>query len=320
MARAQGARAQMALAFETVYGTPPAAGAYWKMPFASSGLGSEQPLLANELLGFGRDPLPPSKDAITADGDVVVPIDARYLGVRLKALFGAPTTTGASVPYSHEFQSGAWSLPSFAIETGMPEVPKYGMCPGCKANSINWTMQRSGLVTATVNVIAQGEDKASSSSAGPLEQMAVQRFSAFNGSIKRSGSQLANIVSGQLTYSNNLDRVETIRSDGKIDGLDEAMAMLSGEITVRFADQTLLDQAVNGTSAEFEFGYEIDADTKFTLTAHAVYLPKPKQTIEGPAGIEATFSWQAAQTDAGGRMATATLINDVATYDNPSNP
>ena len=44
MARAQGARAQMALAFETVYGTAPASG-YTRVPFASTTLGSEQPLL-----------------------------------------------------------------------------------------------------------------------------------------------------------------------------------------------------------------------------------------------------------------------------------
>ena len=42
MARAHGARAQMALAFETVYGTPPASG-YRLMPFARTTLGAEQP-------------------------------------------------------------------------------------------------------------------------------------------------------------------------------------------------------------------------------------------------------------------------------------
>ena len=51
MARATGARAQMALAFETIYGTPPASG-YTRMPFAPGlTLGSEQPLLDSELLG-----------------------------------------------------------------------------------------------------------------------------------------------------------------------------------------------------------------------------------------------------------------------------
>src|SRR5690606_39839154 len=44
MARAQGARARMALAFETTYGTPPGSG-YTRMPFASATLGAEQPLL-----------------------------------------------------------------------------------------------------------------------------------------------------------------------------------------------------------------------------------------------------------------------------------
>ena len=120
MARAQGARALMALAFETTYGTPPASG-FTRMPFASTSLGAEQPLLNSELLGYGRDPLAPIKDAVTADGDVVVPLDAEAFGFWLKAAFGAPVTSGTT-PKTHTFQSGNWTLPSMAIETAMPEV------------------------------------------------------------------------------------------------------------------------------------------------------------------------------------------------------
>ena len=97
-----------------------------RVPFASTSLGAEQPLLNSELLGYGRDPLAPVKDAVTADGDVVVPIDAAAFGFWLKAAFGAPTTTGtAPGPFTHTFQSGSWTLPSMAIETAMPEVPRY---------------------------------------------------------------------------------------------------------------------------------------------------------------------------------------------------
>ena len=91
MARAQGARAQLALAFESTYGTPPVSG-FTKMPFISTSLGGEQPLLDNEVLGFGRDPITPARDAFDADGDVVIPLDVENLGFWLKACFGAPTT------------------------------------------------------------------------------------------------------------------------------------------------------------------------------------------------------------------------------------
>ena len=79
MARAYGANAQLLAAFETTYGTPPVSG-FPKMPFVSSTLGSEQGLIASDLLGYGRDPLAPIKDAMTADGDVAVPLDAEAFG------------------------------------------------------------------------------------------------------------------------------------------------------------------------------------------------------------------------------------------------
>ena len=63
--------------------------------------GSEQPLLNSELFGYGRDPLAPIKDAVTADGDVVVPIDAEAFGFWLKAAFGEPSTTGTGTGPIH---------------------------------------------------------------------------------------------------------------------------------------------------------------------------------------------------------------------------
>ena len=135
MARAQGARAQLAAAFETTYGTAPASG-FMQMPFASASLGAEQPLLASELLGYGRDPLAPIKDAVTADGDITVPIDAEAFGFWLKAAFGAPTTTGTT-NRTHTFKSGSWSLPSMAIEVAMPEIPRFAMYTGCVLDQLS---------------------------------------------------------------------------------------------------------------------------------------------------------------------------------------
>ena len=312
MARAQGARAQMALAFETVYGAPPAGG-FTKMPFASTTLGAEQPLLNSELLGYGRDPLAPIKDAVTADGDVVVPLDAEAFGFWLKAAFGAPTTTGTG-PWTHEFQSGAWVLPSLSIETGMPEVPRFAMYSGCVLDQLTWQMQRSGLLTATARLVAQGETVGTTTSAGTPAALELKRFGHFNGSIIRNSLALGNVVSADITYANNLDRIETIRSDGRIDGADPSIAALTGSIEVRFADSTLVTQAINGEACELEFGYALPSGESFTFTVHAVYLPRPRIEISGPQGVQATFDWQAARDSVVGRMCTATLVNDVEAY------
>ncbi len=313
MARAQGARALMALAFETTYGTPPAGG-FTRMPFASTSLGAEQPLLNSELLGYGRDPLAPIKDAVTADGDVVVPIDATTFGFWLKAAFGDPVTSGvAPGPFTHEFRSGAWDLPSLSIETAMPEVPRFAMYSGCMLDQLTWQMQRSGLLTATAKLVAQGETSATVSAAGAPAALDLKRFGHFNGQVARNGTTLGNVVSAEITYANNLDRIETIRSDGRIDGADPSIAALTGKIEVRFADSMLVDQALDGTACELEFGYALPSGESFTFTVHAVYLPRPRIEISGPQGVQASFDWQAAQ-DAMGRMCTATLVNDVETY------
>ena len=98
-----------------------------------------------------------------------------------------------------------------AVEIGMPEVPYFGVCTGVRADSMTFRMQRSGPANATIACVAQGEAKATVSGAGAPTEAVLERFNQFQGSIKRDGSALANVVSGEVTYSNNLDRIETIR-------------------------------------------------------------------------------------------------------------
>lgn len=417
MARAQGARSQLAAAFETVYGTVPGSG-FKRLPFATSSLGAEQPLLDNELLGYGRDPLAPVKDAITVDGELAVPIDAEAFGIWLKGAFGAPVSNGTAAAgsisfadnpdpgesitldgelwtfvsgtpagnetkigisasatitslvsdlnnsadpvisqavyskgtgdvleitfgasgtsgnhftlgashatpsgarlsgggYTHVFQSGGWSLPSLAVEIATPEVPRFAMYSGVVVDQITWDMARSGLLTASVQVVAQGEEVAASTQAGVPSDVPLTRFGHFNGAIKRDGAPIGNVVSTQVRYSNNLDRIETIRADGKIDGADPGIAAMTGTLEARFADRVLMDQARDGTPCELEFSYSLPTGESLTVTAQAVYLPRPRLPINGPQGIQASFDWQAARDAVLGRMATVTLVNNVASY------
>lgn len=415
MARAYGSSASLLLKRETAYGQKPA-GNFYKMPFTSCNLGSEQGLIDDPVLGFGRDPAQPLRDVINVDGDITVPVDPRYLGFWLTGLFGEPETetvkaegyivfaanpsngdtvtingtaftfvsgtpagnqieikstvmqtideavsvlnasvvgtvddatysrptgtqrlkivhdtagatgnaftlaaaaAGVSAPtlrgggILHMFESGAESLPSYSIEVGLPQIPAFFLNTGVVVNSIGFDFQRSGAATATVNVIAQGETRFGATQGETPQQLTFNRTSQFQGEIRHGGEKIGNLTGGTVTYTNNLERIETIRDDGKIDGADPTIAALTGSITVRFADTTLIDLASNGTPIDLEFVYTLAPGLSLTVTAHEVYLPKPKPPINGAGGIETSFDFQAAKNEAAGCMVTVKLLNDL---------
>lgn len=312
MPRQQGSRVQLALAYEASYGVAPASG-YRYLPFATGNLGAEQELLPSELLGYGRDPAAPLRDALNADGEIVIPMDVEALGFWLKALFGQPTTTGTT-PKTHTFQSGAATLPSMAIEMQMPEIPRFAMYTGVMADRFNWSMQRSGLLTATVGLVARNETLAGASAAGTPTGIALQRFSNFQGTVNRDGSLLGQLVSAEFTWSNNLDRIEVVRGDGLIDGADPGMASLTGRLQMRLADMTMINQAIAGTPSEIVASWSLGANASFTFTAHAVHLSRPRVPVQGPQGVQVTFDFTAARAASPARMATAVLVNTVTGY------
>jgi hypothetical protein len=65
---------------------------------------------------------------------------------------------------------------------------------------------------------------------------------------------------------------------------------------VRFADTALIDLAADRTPVDLEFAYTLLAQAKLVLTAHEVYLPKPKLAVEGPGGVQASFNFRARRT------------------------
>lgn len=310
MARAYGSSATLLLKRETAYGQA-ASGDYIRMPFNRCTLGSEQGLIDDPVLGQGRDPLAPLQDVINDEGEIVAPMDPRYLGIWLTGLFGDPATTdNLDGTFDHVFASGSDTLPSYSLEVGMGQVPAYFLHTGVVLNSIALEFQRSGAAAATINAVAQGEIRNNATQGGTPTSLDFSRISQFQGSITKVGQPVGNLTGGSLTYSNNLEKIETIRSDGMIDGADPTVAALTGRIDVRFADTTLIDAASGGTPVDLEFGYTIGTSS-VKFAAHEVYLPKPKLAVDGPGGVQASFDFQGAKNDAAGRMLTVTLVNDL---------
>jgi hypothetical protein len=126
---------------------------------------------------------------------------------------------------------------------------------GVRANTLKIQMQLSGLLNATIGLIAQGETKNAFSQAGALTNQSVQRFTQFSGQVAQNDAPLGHIVSAEFNYSNNLDKVEVIRTDGRIEDADPALVAVTGSIIVRFADAALLSQAQSALPTELKFSW-----------------------------------------------------------------
>jgi hypothetical protein len=114
----------------------------------------------------------------------------------------------------------------------------------------------------TSNRLRQRSTRAKPCSASSATNLTFNRISQFQGSIKRTGSPVGNPTGGSVSYSNNLEKIETIRDDGLIEGADPTIAALTGKVDVRFADTTLIDLAAGGTPVDLEFAYTLSAQAK----------------------------------------------------------
>lgn len=313
MGFAMGINAVMHAVEEVTYGVTPATN-FRRLPFVSSNMGEERPLIEDDQLGFGRQGLDPSYDVATNDGDIVVPVDLEAIGFWLKGFFGQPTVTGTG-PYTHVFQSGAAVLPSRSIEIGNPDVPSFSVHYGAVVNQMRIAMARSGMLNCTVSLIAQGETApvASSVAGVPVEQRGP-RFEQATGVIKRDGVTLGNIVSADISLSNSLEKFEVMRGDaGRIGGVVPGVVQAQLRMTARFDSLDLLTAATNGTPINLsEIGWDRSGGgLRFEMPR--VFLPRTKRSISGPGGITADFNCQAARFP-GGYKVIARLVNSVSSY------
>jgi hypothetical protein len=180
-------------------------------------------------------------------------------------------------------------------------------------DQLTWQMQRSGLLTATARLVAQGETVGTTTSAGTPAELDLSASGISTGRSRATAPPLGNVVSAEITYANNLDRIETIRSDGRIDGADPSMPRSPAGSRCASPTSTLVTQAINGEPCEMEFAYtpppakaSPSPRTPSTCRARASRFPGRKACRPASTGRRrATASL--------GRMCTATLVNDVET-------
>jgi len=314
MPRGTGGNTRVYLKFEDTYGTSPG-GDYVQIPFKGGfDLSSEQPVERSDVLGLDREPGTGERGLIVDRGTIPAPLDLRYLGYWLKSLLGAPATSGMG-PYTHVFGGSGppTTPPSLSVLVFHPDVPRYYRHNGVVVNTITLPFSVSDRITARIEVIAKGEETVTDTAAGTPTKHALTSFARLQGSIKKDGTALGRVVGGQVAISGNLEPATVIKTDATIDGVDPGTMSANGTVTVRFAEDDLMAEALAGTLVNLTFAYTIDAEKSLVVDLPQVQLATPKRSIPGPGGIQVSFPFES-ETPVGGHFCTVTLTNDIASY------
>lgn len=311
---AQGSAFKLYGKVESVEGTAPT-GNWDQFPCFSFGLTATQDLQQDNVLSSGttRDAGDPLFGLIRVEGSTRVPIETVHFGRWLKLLMGNPTTTGTS-NYTHTFKSGATSLPSFSFEKAFPDITRYEVVKGVRANTLQVSMTPDGAAAATIGLMGLSETTGSSSGAGTPVVTGYTRFHNVNGSISKGGSALAAVTAGEFTVTNDMEMVPAIRSDYAMEGIDFGQSGASGTLTLRFKDHTLRTDANNRTAVALAYALTIDANTSVTFNFPRAFLAAQGNPIEGPRGVSQQFRFVAAWDTTAATAVSVVYKNAVASY------
>lgn len=321
MAYSVGANTRLAFKKESSYGTNPGGTDWLQMPFIPrADFGATQNLIDSPVIGIGptRDPSDPFFDGIEAGGSFSVPLDKTEIGRWLQMALGAPTTTGSS-DYTHVFKSGSTTLPSAALEFGFPGLTtsQYFLSLGCRVGEITLEAAPTGLAQMGLTLVAQGTTRGTSSVDASLTAPAsYEQFNNFQAALEREASALAAITSMSLRFSNGLEPLRTIRGDQKIDEALPGGVAVTGSLTARFGDPSLLlaADAEGATPIALTLTYTISATKMLEIHIPRAFLPQRRQVVEGRQGVQAQYDFQGSYDASAGCALQVTLKNQTASY------
>ena len=313
MAQAKGALARLQLDFETTFGSDPASPNGINMPFNSCGVRSTRAQNQAQTLTGRRDPVEPFDGNIDVGGDIVVPVDAIAFGYWLKAMFGAPTTTGAG-PYQHVFKIGN-TQPSMVLEKGFADIAQYAKLNGCKVARLSMTIGGDGELTATLGVMGAKETLGTTSYDATPTTLTFARFQNSQAAFTEGGSALANGTELTIDVDFGLDGGVYVVGGGGIRGsIPEGVVAISGTLRTLFENATLLTKAMNSTESSITATLT-NGTNILALALNEVKYARNVPSIDGPTGVYVELPFQAFYDNHAGNSAiVATLTNGQASY------
>ncbi len=313
---ARGYKTRCLMDFETSFGVAPTTHGGVLLPLNSFGLAVTRAKNTAQTLTGRRDPVEPFDGNVEVAGDLVVPVDARAFGHWLKLLFGAPATTGSEGEYVHVFKPGD-EAPSAVIQCSYGTSPEtYGKFSGCKISQLQMSAGGDEELVATLTMAGQMGEFGTTNYNGSAGAVVMKRFSNFQGTLKKDGTEFAVCTAFDFTFDNGLDTdTRVIGGQGKLYDIPEGIMSVTGNVTCLFTSLAMLQEAEQSQEMSLELGFAIDEDTSLSFLLPEVQLQFQGPAVEGPTGVRTQYPFVAYFSDSTeDTVCKVTLKNDVASY------
>lgn len=314
MAQARGYLSRLGFDFESTFGTDPGVPDVRVMPINSCDVKASRNKNSAQTITGSRNPVEPFDGNTQVAGNVVVPVDATAFGYWLKAMFGAPTTTGAG-PYVHTFKVGN-TQPSLVLEKKFATATaSYAKMNGCKVGKMSMQVGGDGELVATLDIEGASETLSTTPLDASATTIALSRFNNFQASLKEGGSILASCTDFSFDINFGLDTgVYVIGNSGTRGDIPEGIMAVTGSMTVLFENLDLLNKAKNSTETSLELTFTAGANT-LVFSFDEVQLQLNTPGITGPQGIKLELPWVAYyNNDADASAVKVALTNTTASY------
>lgn len=313
MAFTTGARTQVAFSPETAFRTLPTSG--WRTLLVSGiTLTHGHEANADEVVQ-GHDARMPVRGPTTAELALRMPLDTAAIGIPLRALLGAPTTTGTG-PYTHTFDPVAPSSPirTYSIEQFDPDGPVSRRVRGAAATRLQFTVSARGISHAAMDWIAAAVDINTATAASGATALTGTVLSNTLANLTLDGSSAGPVLSADIS-------VEAPREfDYYVDGNAEPDAVVladryraSARLRARITDTSLLNRLTNGTETNLQIVWQVSANESLTVRLPRARCDRASGRTEGPGGLELDLEFVSA---AGASLPSVRfiLVNGVASY------
>lgn len=327
MADVRGTNVVIQLVPETAFKTPGTTGQ--QLSVVSCGVVPQQARQQSGTLTGLRGQARSVTGAKNVTGPISIEAAPEDIGLYLKHLIGAPTTTGAG-PYQHVFQpaaSGANALPgSFALQynygNAIASASQFLRLLGCRVSSGTFNFTPNGLQTVQLDVLGSDWLQSNTDLDSTPVQVGHTNWESVNLSVVLGGGSPLSVCFSalSLTINNDLDTEKYCLSGGGVrDGLPEGFVIVTGQGTFFFDNEDVIDTLLAGNDTELDItlsrGDGLGSAGNESLVLHIgdLVFDKTAPPVDGPRGLRVQANFTAHRVGSAEIDLTATLNNALAT-------